>query len=147
MWKILEKLVPDPIPSLLPPKLNPRTGHWAYLWEADRQTLPTQAPQRIKTLLVSSLSHNGPVILNALPKKIRNLTGCSVDKFKRELDNFLRMLPDEPPVPGYTANCRAASNSVPDQLRLGYQDVRDGSSGGPPQLWGTPSKFHEVNYK
>ena len=80
------------------------------------------------SLHLACLTHNGPVIHNALPKKIRDLTGCSVDKFKRELDNFLRMLPDESPVPGYTANYSSASNSVSDQLRLRHQDLRDGSS-------------------
>ena len=129
VWKILEKLGLDPTSSLLHPKLNPHTEP-----TCERQTLSTHAPQRIKTLLASSLSHNSPVILNALPKKIRNLTGCSVDKFKRELDNFLRMLPDEPTVLGYTANCTAASKLMPDQLRLRHQDLRDDSSGGPPQL-------------
>ena len=112
------ELIPDPTPFLLRPKLNPRTGR-----TCERQILPTQAPQRIKTLVASSLSHNGPVILNALPRKIRDLTSCSVDKFKRELDNFLRILPDKHPVPGYTANCRAASNSVPDQFRFRHEDL------------------------
>ena len=80
------------------------------------------------------MSHNGPVLLNALPRKIRDLISCSVDTFKRELDNFLQILPDKFPVSGYTANCRVASNSVPDQVKLRHQDLRDGSSDGPPEL-------------
>ena len=57
-----------------------------------------------------------------------------VEKFKANLDKFLASLPDEPPVPNYTANCRAASNSIPDQVDLKNRDARTGSSGGPPRL-------------
>ena len=138
IWKILEGLVPDPIPSLLLAKFNDRTGR-----KCAQQALPTQAPQRVKTLLACSLPFNGPKIFNALPRKIRDLTNCSVSKFKMELDNFLQTLTDEPPVTGYTANCRATSNSVPDQMELKKKDSRDGGSGGPPQLWGTPSRWHQ----
>ncbi|KAG0722251.1 hypothetical protein GWK47_044826 [Chionoecetes opilio] len=77
--------------------INPRTGR-----KARRRTLPSDAPARIKTLLSTSLPHIGPKLFNNLPGKLRNLTECSVEKFKHHLDNHLQTIPDEPPVPGYT---------------------------------------------
>ena len=123
--------MPDPTTSLpLKSKASEqRTGHIC-----ERRALPSTTPGRIKTLLYSSLSQSGPRLFNVLPRHIRDTTGCPVTKFKRELDKFLQKLPDEPPVPGYTAYCRAASNSVPDQMALLKGDSRTGSSGEPPQL-------------
>jgi len=40
--------------------------------------------------------------------------GRACDVFKRNLDNFLRLLPDEPRVPGYTARRRTDSNGLLD---------------------------------
>ncbi|MPC63399.1 hypothetical protein E2C01_057497 [Portunus trituberculatus] len=61
-------------------------------------------------------------------------TGCPVSRFKKALYHFLQTLPDEPPIPGYMAYYRVASNSVPDQMALLKRDFLTGSSGGPPQL-------------
>lgn len=121
-WKILEQLAPDPTNGTLLATHNARTGR-----RCQRTTLPSGAPQRMKTLLSSSFTHNGPRIFNVLPKHNRELTGCPVNKFKRELDKVLRDLPDTPPVPGYTALCRAASNSIPDQAYLLRKDKESGA--------------------
>ena len=43
---------------------------------------------------------------------IRNLTGCSLEKFKHVLDKYLAKIPDEPQLPGYTSYRRAESNSL-----------------------------------
>ncbi|KAG0719306.1 hypothetical protein GWK47_050794 [Chionoecetes opilio] len=88
---------------------------------------------RCKTLLAASLAHEGPNIFKSLHKNVRNITGCSVNTFKYGLDKILRTVPDEPPVPGYTAKCRT-SNTIPDQVALLDRDARTGSSGGPPRL-------------
>ncbi|MPC64150.1 hypothetical protein E2C01_058262 [Portunus trituberculatus] len=66
-------------------------------------------------------------------KNVSHTTGCPVSRFKKALDQFLQTLPDEPPIPGYTAYCKATSNSVPDQMALLKRDFLTGSSGGPPQ--------------
>ncbi len=42
------------------------------------------------------------------------MSGQSIDVFKRNLDNFLRLVPDEPLVPGYTAMRKTDSNSLLD---------------------------------
>ena len=51
-------------------------------------------------------------LFNALPRNIRDLKGCSVEKFKSELDKFLLKLPDAPLIPGYTATSLVGGNSV-----------------------------------
>ncbi|XP_050691060.1 uncharacterized protein LOC126982828 [Eriocheir sinensis] len=128
--KILEGTVPDPTPGMLTAHISGRAGRMC-----SRYALPTRAPGKIRTQLVASLAHDSPKIFNALPKEVRGITGCSVDRFKAALDRFLRAVPDEPPVPGYTAVCRAASNSIPDQVRLKKQDASNfQNSGGPPRL-------------
>ena len=42
----------------------------------------------------------------------------SVDPFKRCLDKYLRMVPDEPHISGYTALRRADSNSLFDMAQF-----------------------------
>ncbi|KAG0713745.1 hypothetical protein GWK47_015534 [Chionoecetes opilio] len=108
--------------------INPRTGRKA------RRTLPSDAPARIKTLLSTSLPHIGPKLFNNLPGKLRNLTECSVEKFKHHLDNHLQTIPDEPPVPGYTSVSRADTNSISDQANLQHRDAGFRCSGGAPRL-------------
>ena len=124
MWKILEGEVPNPAPHALQSYTTDRAGR-----KATRRCLPTRAPEKIKTLLSNSLTYDGPKSFNSLPKEIRNITGCSVDKFKSALDKFLCTVPDEPPVLGYTARCRT-SNTIPDQVALRARDARFGSSSG-----------------
>ena len=74
--------------------------------------------QRICKLRDGSFSTNAVKLLDALPKKLRNTTGCSVDNFKKELDNFLASVPDEPQITGMTMYRRAASNSIVDMMGL-----------------------------
>ena len=120
--------MPNPTPLTLQPYTTERGGR-----RCTRPSLPTQAPERIRTLLAASLVHEGPKTFNALPKSLRDTTGCPVERFKSGLDKFLSTVPDEPPVLGYTAACRT-SNSIPDLVALSYRDSRTGSSGGPPRL-------------
>ena len=35
-------------------------------------------------------------IFNALPKNLRNISGVNVETFKKHLDKFLILVPDEP---------------------------------------------------
>jgi hypothetical protein len=66
----------------------------------------------------ASLTVQGVKLFNIVPKNIRNLTGCSKERFKRQLDIFLRHIPDEPQVPGYTICRRAETNSLLDMTKL-----------------------------
>ncbi|KAG0724175.1 hypothetical protein GWK47_041174 [Chionoecetes opilio] len=134
---ILENLVPNPtaISDLSAQHINPRTGR-----KARRRTLPSEAPARIKTLLSTSLPHIGPKLFNNLPGKLRNLTECSVVKFKHHLDTTYKQSRMNLPVPGYTSVSRADTNSISDQANLQHRDAGFGCSGGAPRLSGTGSQ-------
>ena len=91
---------------------------------------------KIKSLLMSSLSYKGHRIFNCLPREVRDFTGCSVDKFKSWLDKVLSQFPDEPPAPGYTKHCTAATNSIQDQMYTKHTNADFRSIGGAPRLSG-----------
>ena len=44
---------------------------------------------------------HGPRLYNALPRDLRNLTGCGTDFFKEKLDQYLAGIADEPAFPGF----------------------------------------------
>ena len=69
---------------------------------------------RIKSIRYSSFAVKGPRIFNSLPKNLRNHKGGTVNEFKHKLDTYLRTVPDEPLVPGYTAFRTIESNSLID---------------------------------
>ena len=54
MWKILERQLPNPAPLALLPYTTERIGR-----KCSRKILPTRAPERIRTLLASSLTYEG----------------------------------------------------------------------------------------
>ena len=110
VWRILEGLTPnfnDPNTGGIKAKWNERRGRFC-----DIPAINTQATAAVQRIRFSSFGIIGPKLFNTLPKLIRNSTDCSLDDFKRKLDNFLRTVPDEPLVPGYTAYRRADSNSL-----------------------------------
>ena len=74
--------------------------------------LSRNASTRMKTIRDDSFFVQSVKLFNALPRNIRDLKGCSVEKFKNELDKFLLKLPDAPLIPGYTATSLVGSNSV-----------------------------------
>ena len=66
-------------------------------------TVNSQTSGSLRYLYYASLAIHGPRLFNSAPATIRNMTDCSVDTSKRCLDNYLRMVPDEPHISGYTA--------------------------------------------
>ena len=79
----------------------------------------------------SFFTQNGPRLFNLLPFEIRCLTGCTVDEFKKALDDFLKYVPDEPQIPGYTHCRRAETNSLIDMIKVGIKG-KDEYRGGHP---------------
>ena len=73
-------------------------------------------PASVKRDRESSLSVKGCILFNLLPPGIRNMTGCTVDNFKKAVDEFLANVPDQPTVSGLTK--AAATNSLIDQLAM-----------------------------
>ena len=62
--------------------------------------LVNTSSSKIKTLRVNCFQVHGPRLFNCLPIQLRNLTRCTVDEFKAQLDKVLSMVPDEPEVSG-----------------------------------------------
>ena len=115
-WKVLEGKVPD---CGLQVEENLRQGRLCKLPPLK------QCSARVQTLRENSFQVQGPKLFNSLPPKLRNMSKCSIDEFKFELDQFLQKIPDEPNVPGiqYTprACCQVSgkpSNKLVDQIRL-----------------------------
>ena len=110
-WKILENKVINLENQPIMPKTNGEA----------RNGRTCKIPQiRSHQGIALSLQENtfkirGPKLFNAMPKEIRNITGVNTDTFKKQLDKWLRKVPDEPGFPGYTSQRRANSNSILDQ--------------------------------
>ena len=79
---------------------------------------------RIRTLRDNSFQVHGLKLFNSLPILVRNITKCSVEEFKLQLDKVLSRVPDEPNIIGDQYTPRACdqftgkpSNSIIDQIR------------------------------
>ena len=110
VWRILEARVPNPSGKhAITANTHPRRGRECIIPQVSNT-----APRRIQTLRYVSLPIRGAWLFNIFPAHIRNVTRCSVDVFKGQLDKFLLTVPDEPQITGYTAQRRAESNSLLD---------------------------------
>ena len=113
VWKILEGFAPNISSgdSAIRARWNKRLGRRCSV-----PPIKTQAPKHIQTIRESSFSVMGPNVFNSLPRHIRDLkcdTGCdTVDKFKSHLDSYLKLVPDQPLIPGYTAYRTCETNSL-----------------------------------
>ena len=73
------------------------------------------AMAKFRSLKESSFSVKRPRLFNCIPSNIRNLD-LSEDCFKRKLDKFLRVIPDQPSLPGYAQQAR--NNCILEQLAV-----------------------------
>lgn len=118
IWRILEGQVPnitcaDGHSSKITAKWHMRRGRECIPPKVNRN-----APRNIQRLVYASLPVHGQQLFNTLPAELRNITGCTVDCFKRVLDKYLKTVPDEPQIPGYTAQRRAETNSLLDMAHF-----------------------------
>ena len=74
----------------------------------------------IRTKLQNSILHQGVKIFNSLPQHIRDIP-ADLPTFKKELDSFLKSVPDQPAIPGFVPGSRdlwgRPSNSIIDWIR------------------------------
>ena len=117
VWRILESQVPNishrhSANGAIIAKNHPRRGRLCII-----PPIRSQSSRRVKQLREASLPVRGQRLFNILPQNLRNMTGCSTDVFKRALDLYLRQVPDEPQIQGYTAYRRAETNSLLDMSR------------------------------
>ena len=57
-------------------------------------------------------------LFNCIPGKIRNITGVTSDTFKNHLDEWLKKMPDQPRVEGYSEQVAAKSNGIKHQAAV-----------------------------
>ena len=136
VWKIIEKQVPNFTHSDntgIQEYWNPRRGRYCTV-----PVLNLRSPKKIQSIRHGSFGIKGPRLFNTLPAYLRNLSGCSVDEFKRSLDRYLATVPDEPQIRGYTAMRRTDSNSLlhmaqfatSQQVQLEPEPVNRTATGG-----------------
>ena len=70
-----------------------------------------------KTLIHSSTARKMERNFNAMPVKLRNVTGVSTETFKRQLDAWLNHVPDLPKIDDYGQLVAAESNSIFHQAK------------------------------
>ena len=107
IWYIIEGLVPN-IDSKRKVRSKTHVRHGRSC------IVPLVKESRYKEIVNGSFLVHGVKLFNAMPKSVRNATNCSKEKFKALLDEELAKIPDEPQIPGYTAQRRADSNSIID---------------------------------
>ena len=56
-------------------------------------------------------------LFNILPGKIRRITGTSTEVFKNALDNWMKLIPDQPKIDNYSSIVAAESNSLLHQVK------------------------------
>ena len=123
-WKILEERVPN---CGLEENMT-RTDQRGRMVKIPKMN--TKAPKAVQTLREGSFQVSGPSLFNKLPRKIRDMKGCSVDDFKEKLDQFLSTIPDEPRCPGLTPSAVTPgglpTNSLLYTIRTGGRGELEG---------------------
>lgn len=110
IWKIISGRVPDlEANSRIITRYHPRRGLLCCI-----RKLPRTAAVSVRTRMDNSFSVQGARLFNCLPVHVRE-TVDKLSTFKSRLDEFLKMVPDEPRLPHYWSG--AASNSIVDQTR------------------------------
>ena len=109
-YKIIEGLAPNFTSNRIQTQCSQRRGRMCKIPILSNQ----QCPASVRNAREASLAVRGPKLFNALPQPIRNVTGVSVNTFKRKLDHFLSQLPDQPTVDGYYGLRSFSSNSLVD---------------------------------
>ena len=91
-----------------------------------------QAPKKTQNIRKSSFFTQGPLLFNLLPMKLREPVTTSTpeeekknkDRFKRWLDKWLELIPDQPTTPGLTHRT-ADSNKLVDQVRAHKREIAE----------------------
>ena len=92
-----------------------------------------QASADIKAIRYSSFFSRGPALYNLLPPDMREpVTTLATtpeekkkmkEKFKRRLDKWLELIPDQPTTEGLTPSRAANSNTLDDQIKMHGREI------------------------
>jgi hypothetical protein len=111
MWKILNKVAPNCCGIEFAE--TSRHGTRAIIPSLSRSSSLSN-----QTLYDSSFAVRGPKLWNTVPENIR--AAVSFDSFKVSLSEFLALIPDNPPITGYSCSW---SNSVVDYTPARWSDI------------------------
>ena len=117
VWKMLE----EKVPNLYDGQGNEKIRSKWHVRRGRECVIPSinhRSKGRFLALRHASLPIKGQQLFNKMPANIRNISNCSVDTFKYHLDKYLRSVPDEPQIQGYTAQRRCESNSLIDMVKF-----------------------------
>ena len=126
IWRILEEQVPNIYNGVNASGCIVASWHDRRGRVCDLPQIIRPSSSQVKRLREASLAVKGQRLFNTLPQDIRNMTGCTKEVFKRALDKYLKDIPDEPQIQGYTAFRKADTNSLVDMTRFrnAHQDRR-----------------------
>ena len=96
-WKILNGKIPNDIGMKF--YSSDRLGMRAKV-----PPIPRNCPLSVKSLFENSFSVRASKSWNLLPKSVNSIK--ELTSFKAALGIFLEKIPDKPPTPGYTAECK-----------------------------------------
>ena len=111
MWKILNNVAPNCCGI----KFTETSRHGT---RAIIPSLSRSSSLSNQTLYDSSFAVRGPKLWNTVPENIR--AAVSFDSFKVSLSEFLALIPDNPPITGYSCSW---SNSVVDYTPARWSDI------------------------
>ena len=92
-----------------------------------------QAAAAVQSLRTSSFFSKGPLLFDLLPQKLRAPARPPTpeeakklkDRFKKHLDKWLELIPDQPTTPGINCDSRCAdSNKLVDQYRAHSTEIK-----------------------
>ena len=111
MWKIFHKVIPNC--CNIQYKTSSRNGCVAIV-----PPLAKSSSSSNQTLYDQSFAVLGPKLWNKVPSTVR--AAPTFDSFKISLSNFLDLIPDNPPVTGYSCSW---TNSLVDYTPIGRSDI------------------------
>ena len=110
LWKIQQNIIPN--------DLN------LQFYKSSRHGVQCRRPKlntricRISTLQDNFFCSVGPALYNSIPASIRSIQ--TLNSFKIKLDTFLKLIPDNPPIPNYFC---ANKNSIRDWINTGDREA------------------------
>ena len=81
----------------------------------DRTVMAT----RIQTKILNSPIRKMERLFNCIPGHIRDITKRPTEYFKKQLDEWLKGVPDQPKCGTYAGRCEGTSNSITVQCTVG----------------------------
>ena len=79
----------------------------------------TKLDTAIQTKILNSPMRKMERLFNCIPGHIRNIKERPIEYFKKQLDEWLKGVPDQPKCGTYAGRCRGTSNSITVQCTVG----------------------------